>query len=58
MSRFLKILASDDSGQDLIEYALVAALIGVAAMSAMRVLHNAIGNAFNTVGSTLANATA
>ena len=58
MSKFLKNLATDDSGQDLIEYALVAALIGVAAVSGMRVLRNTIGNTFNTIGNSLTNATA
>lgn len=56
MLEFLKQIASDDDGQDLIEYALVAALIGVAAASALRVLHNAIGNTFNSVGNSLTNA--
>jgi pilus assembly protein Flp/PilA len=58
MSQFLKNLATDDSGQDLIEYALVAALVGVAVASALRVLHNSIDNTFNTVGNSLTNATA
>jgi pilus assembly protein Flp/PilA len=58
MSQFLKTLAQDDSGQDLIEYALVTALIGVAAASGLRVLHNTIGNTFNSVGNSLTNATA
>jgi pilus assembly protein Flp/PilA len=54
----LKQLAVDDTGQDLIEYALVAALIGVAAVSAMRVLSNSIGKSFNGVGNSLTNAVA
>lgn len=58
MRCFLKNLAADDTGQDLIEYALVAALIGVAVISAMRVLHNTIGNTFNNIGNSLTNATA
>jgi len=52
----LKQLAVDDTGQDLIEYALIAALIGIAAVSAMRVLSNSIGKSFNGVGNTLTNA--
>ena len=43
----------DDSGQDLIEYALVAALIGLGAVSSMKSFATTIGNAFTTVGSTL-----
>jgi pilus assembly protein Flp/PilA len=43
----------DDSGQDLIEYALVAGLIGLGAVVAMSGLAGKIGNAFNTVGNNL-----
>ena len=45
----------DESGQDLIEYALVAALIGLGAVVAMTGLSGKIGNAFNSVGNSLAN---
>ena len=41
MSRMLEVLRSlhqDESGQDLIEYALVAALIAFAAVAAMQTL--------------------
>ena len=58
LTQRLKQLAVDDTGQDLIEYALVAALIGVAAISAMRVLSNSIGKSFNGVGNSLTNAVA
>jgi pilus assembly protein Flp/PilA len=50
-----KRLLREDSGQDLIEYTLVAALIGLSAVVAMRGLGNKIGNSFNTVGSNLTN---
>ncbi len=56
MLQFFKDLAADDHGQDLIEYALVAALVGVAAVSALRVLRNTVGNTFNSVGNQLTNA--
>jgi pilus assembly protein Flp/PilA len=46
-------LYADESGQDLIEYALVAALIGLGAVATMRGLQNAIGTAFNAIGSNL-----
>jgi pilus assembly protein Flp/PilA len=49
-------LVQDDSGQDLIEYALVAALIALGALVGMKTLANDIGNAFNSVGSTLTSA--
>jgi pilus assembly protein Flp/PilA len=52
----LKNLLRDDSGQDLIEYALVAGLIGLGAVTAMSGLATTIGNAFNSVGSSLTSA--
>ncbi len=56
MMQLLKTLVTDDSGQDLIEYALVAALMGIAAVSALKVLNNAIGNSFTGVDNSLNNA--
>ena len=44
----------DESGQDLIEYALVAGLIGLGAVVAMTSLSGKIGNAFDAVGNSLA----
>jgi pilus assembly protein Flp/PilA len=49
-------LIKDESGQDLIEYALVAGLIGLGAVVAMSGLATKIGAAFNTVGSQLTSA--
>lgn len=45
----------DESGQDLIEYALVAGLVALGAIAAMTGLSGKIGNAFNTVGNNLTN---
>jgi pilus assembly protein Flp/PilA len=45
----------DESGQDLIEYALVSGLIALGAVAAMTSLSGKIGNAFNTVGTNLTN---
>ena len=56
MLQFLKTFAEEDAGQDLIEYALVAALVGVAAVSALKVLSNTIGGTFNGVDNSLTNA--
>ena len=47
---------SDQSGQDLIEYALVAAVLGLAAVAAMGTLASNINNAFSAVGSKLSSA--
>jgi pilus assembly protein Flp/PilA len=49
-------LMNDESGQDLIEYALVAGLIGLGAVVAMTTLSGKIGTAFNNVGNQLSNA--
>jgi len=46
----------DESGQDLIEYALVAGLIALGAVAAMTSLSGKIGGAFNSVGNSLTNA--
>lgn len=50
--RFKSILF-DESGQDLIEYALIAALIALVAITAMKSLDTKIGNEFNKVGNSL-----
>jgi len=44
----------EENGQDLIEYALVVALIAFAATAGMTTLAHDINNAFSLVGSTLA----
>jgi pilus assembly protein Flp/PilA len=46
-------LVADESGQDLIEYALVAALIALGATAAMNTLAGTISTAFTTVGTKL-----
>lgn len=52
----LRSLHNDESGQDLIEYALVAALIALGAVTAMSGLSTAINGAFSTVASRLTSA--
>ncbi len=46
-------LLRDESGQDLIEYALVAALIGLGAVVTVRSLGTKIAGSFTTIGTTL-----
>jgi pilus assembly protein Flp/PilA len=46
-------LIADESGQDLIEYALVAALVGLGAVASMKTLSTSIGTAFTSIGTTL-----
>jgi pilus assembly protein Flp/PilA len=52
LSAKLQILL-DEEGQDLIEYALVVALIAFAATAGMSSLATAINNAFSNIGTTL-----
>jgi pilus assembly protein Flp/PilA len=59
MNRLKVILSSllrDESGQDLIEYALVAAIIALGATAAMGTLATAITGAFTNIGTKLTNA--
>jgi pilus assembly protein Flp/PilA len=53
MQALMNSLVKDESGQDLIEYALVLALIALAATVSMKSLANTIGTAFNSVGTKL-----
>jgi pilus assembly protein Flp/PilA len=46
-------LLRDEAGQDLIEYALVAALVGLGAVASMKTLSTKIGTAFTTIGTSL-----
>jgi pilus assembly protein Flp/PilA len=56
VSRLFSKLLQDESGQDLIEYALVAALIGLGATASTRALATTLGAALNNIGSRLTNA--
>jgi len=51
--RLLAQAAQSDSGQDLIEYALIAALIGVACIASMGDLATGITTAFSNLGNSL-----
>ena len=53
MWELLKNLRQDESGQDLIEYALVAALIALGAVASMKTVSTAIGNAFAQINTNL-----
>jgi pilus assembly protein Flp/PilA len=56
MRRFWIEFLKEESGQDLIEYTLVAALIGFAAIAGMNTLAGDLNIAFSKIGSKL-NAT-
>jgi len=53
MKQLFSNLMNDESGQDLIEYALVAALVGLGAVAAMNTLSGKITTAFGSIGTTL-----
>ena len=55
MNQFVKLL-KDESGATAIEYALIAALISIAAIIAMRFLGTEITETFNFIGNELNNA--
>jgi pilus assembly protein Flp/PilA len=48
-----RILCADDSGQGLAEYALILALVSVAALAALAVLGPGISNLFSNVNTDL-----
>lgn len=52
----LRALLTREQGQDLVEYALVVALIAFGAVTAMKGLSTEIKTAFNTVSSDLGTA--
>ena len=54
--KFQNLLHEED-GQDLVEYALIVALIALAATAGMNTLATAINTGFTTLGTTLTNAT-
>ena len=52
---FLRLLG-DESGQDLIEYALIASMIGLGSVVSMSSLANAVSSSVTTVASGVSNA--
>jgi len=56
MRKLLSRLLREDDGQDLIEYALLAAFISLAAVAAITQLGTAINNIYTKISSTLGNA--
>jgi pilus assembly protein Flp/PilA len=46
-------LLSQDEGQDLVEYALIVALIALAATAGMKTLASDLSSAFSSIGSTI-----
>ena len=52
----LQNLLDREEGQDLVEYALVVAIIALGATASMSTLAKAISNSFGAISSTFANA--
>jgi pilus assembly protein Flp/PilA len=50
-------LVSKEDGQDLVEYALVVALIAFATTAGMRSVASGVNTIFTTIGSTISSAT-
>ena len=53
----LKTLIRDETGQDLVEYALIVALIALGATAAMSSLAASVSTSFSTVGSKISTYT-
>ena len=54
--KFIKKLVRNEEGATAIEYGLIAALIAVAAITAMQSLGTSIGGTFNKVSTNMTNA--
>jgi pilus assembly protein Flp/PilA len=50
-----KALWADESGQDLVEYALLVALIAIIVIAALRILGPIIASVFNNIANNLQN---
>ncbi len=52
--QYIRKMIKDNKGATAIEYGLIAALIAVAAITAMGTLGNTLGNTFNNVSTKMA----
>jgi Flp pilus assembly pilin Flp len=53
MKNLLMQFVRDTEGQDLIEYALLAATISIAVVTAMRLVANALNSEFSTIATSV-----
>ena len=56
MRELMRAFWSEESGQGLVEYALIIALVAVGLIAILLVLRNSIGNVFNNAATQLNNA--
>jgi pilus assembly protein Flp/PilA len=56
MKHLLERLIAEDSGQDMIEYGLIAAIVALGTATVLRGLDNSIKNTFGGIGTSLTNA--
>jgi pilus assembly protein Flp/PilA len=56
MKRFVGNFWRDTRGQDLVEYALAAGMVAMAAVASMPTLSNTISTVFTKIGSVIVNA--
>jgi pilus assembly protein Flp/PilA len=56
MSALARQFMSDESGQGLVEYALIIALVAIGLIVILTLLRNSIGNVFNETRNRLDNA--
>lgn len=56
MKKLFRSFVRETEGQDLIEYALLAATIGLGALVGMRVVSEALNSEFTSIGSTITSA--
>jgi pilus assembly protein Flp/PilA len=53
MKQFFERLVADDSGQDLIEYALLAALVGLGSVSTLHGVATSLANVFGSIANAM-----
>jgi pilus assembly protein Flp/PilA len=56
MLKAIRVFAKDESGATAIEYGLIAALVSVAAIAALRGMGESLSNLFTTVSGQLSDA--
>jgi pilus assembly protein Flp/PilA len=58
MKNLLKVLWSDDSGQGMVEYALIIALVGIGLIAILVFMRNRTGDVYQAVSDSLQSAPA